>query len=77
VLLSDGSLARVLRSNRESYWAPVVQRVQTSDGRTVPPDDADGIVDLSIADLRVTQALPTPGRGEIGLTPEIVHHHGC
>ena len=77
VLLSDGSLGRVLRSNRDSYWAPVVQLVQTAEGQVVPADASDVIVDLSISDLRVTQALPTPGRGEIALTPEIAGHHGC
>jgi HD-GYP domain-containing protein (c-di-GMP phosphodiesterase class II) len=77
VQLSDRSLARVLRSNRASYWAPVVQLVQTKDGQVVPADASDAIVDLSITDLRVTQALPTPGRGEIALTREIIVHHGC
>jgi HD-GYP domain-containing protein (c-di-GMP phosphodiesterase class II) len=77
VRLSDGSIGRVLRSNRASYWAPVVQRIQGADGCVVPPDAKEAIVDLSITDLHVTQALPTPGRGEVGLTSGIVVHHGC
>ena len=77
VLLSDGSIGRVIRSNRASYWAPVVQLLQDAGGKLIPPDAEAVIVDLSITDLKVTQALPTPGRREVGLTSEIVVHHGC
>ena len=66
VTLSDGSVAKVLRSNGEDFTRPVVMRVQNSAGSSVDPTES-AIVNLRGSDLEVIQALPTPGRREIGL----------
>lgn len=70
VTLSDGSVAQVLRSNGANFTKPVVLRVQDGQGQPVPSDSDAALVDLTQADLSVVQALPTPGREEIGL-PEM------
>lgn len=71
VTLSDGSVARVLRRNGTAYATPIVQLVQNSDG-TIMKENAP-IVNLNGNDLRVIQALPTPGRGEITLTEDLLN----
>lgn len=57
VRLSDGSIARVLRSNSEHYTRPVVGRVMTADAKMVDEADERNIVDLLDCDLTVVQAL--------------------
>lgn len=65
VTLSDGSVARVIRRNRDLYTTPIVQVIQKADGSTAEIDDPDMIIDLSDAEVSVVQSLPTPGRQEI------------
>lgn len=68
VTLNDGSVARVLRRNGQEYMNPIVQVLQTSDGEKCDPLEPNSIVDLAQSELKVEQALPTPGRKELGLT---------
>jgi hypothetical protein len=74
VTLSDGSVARVLRSNRDDYTRPVVQRVQESNGKFSQPQEGV-LIDLRSSPLTIRQALPTPGTKEVaffeGLLPHI------
>lgn len=72
VVLSDGSVGRVLRRNGMQFTSPVVQRLQDARGQRIAPHAADAIIDLATSRLEVTQALPTPGREEIALSPEKV-----
>lgn len=72
VSLSDGSVARVLRRNGDKFMRPIVRLVQDRDGAEVPLDHQAAIVDLEQAGLEIATALPTPGRGEIALNPEII-----
>jgi HD-GYP domain-containing protein (c-di-GMP phosphodiesterase class II) len=71
VQLTDGSIARVLRRNQDHYTQPIVSRVQTAEGDAVDPTDLDNILDLKDNPVQVRQALPTPGKSEVGLTNEI------
>lgn len=58
VLLSNGQVAKILRSNGLSYDRPVVR---TWPLRTPPSDDSGEILDLlQTADLRVVEAIPSP-----------------
>jgi HD-GYP domain-containing protein (c-di-GMP phosphodiesterase class II) len=70
VVLSDGSVAKVIRSNGEDFTRPVALRVQDAQGRRINDDDESAVVDLSTSEVKVVQALPTPGRDEIGMTPQ-------
>ena len=66
VVLSDGSLARVIRRNGDLYTKPIVQMLQDPSGATVPQDRDEAIVDLSQrTDVSIVQALPTPGSNEL------------
>ncbi len=67
VTLSDGSIARVMRRNGDAYTSPIVQRLQDANGERVDPIALGNIVDLQQSELSVEQALPTPGRKELGL----------
>jgi HD-GYP domain-containing protein (c-di-GMP phosphodiesterase class II) len=70
VLLSDGSVARVLRRNKDLYTQPIVQRVQGADGSPSDQSDLANIIDLSEGAVSVKQALPTPGKTEVALSDE-------
>lgn len=70
-VLSDGTVARVLRSNRTNYTKPVVQVLQSATGERVDPQSDESLIDLSVSDLRIMQALPEPGSGETSCTPEV------
>jgi HD-GYP domain-containing protein (c-di-GMP phosphodiesterase class II) len=70
VVLSNGSAARVLRANADVYTSPIVQVVQTKEGEKVDPASPEALVDLKLSDLKVVQALPTPGKEETGLSAE-------
>lgn len=65
VALNDGSLAKVIRSNKDHYTSPIVALVQNSSGEEVDPERDENIIDLLDSDLAVTQSLPTPGKNEI------------
>jgi HD-GYP domain-containing protein (c-di-GMP phosphodiesterase class II) len=69
VTLSDGSVAQVIRSNGEDFTRPIVCRVQDGLGQPVDSNEDSAIVDLAASELTVVQALPTPGRDEVGLMP--------
>ena len=71
VILTDGSAARVIRRNKDFYTSPIVQLIQTSDGKNVDPLDPDSIIDLNVSDLEIDQALPTPGKDEIDLSSDL------
>ena len=71
VALSDGSAARVLRPNRDDYTKPLVALVQDSSGNNLDPNAESSLLDLAKSELQVVQALPTPGRNEIGLEAAI------
>lgn len=64
VTLTDGSAARVIRSNATKFTQPIVVRVQDAEGNSVDADDDCNLIDLSSSDLGIVQALPTPGRVE-------------
>jgi len=67
VTLSDGSAARVMRPNRDDYTKPLVALVQDSSGNHLDPNVESSLLNLADSELKVVQALPTPGRNEIGL----------
>ncbi len=71
VALSDGSVARVLRSNGDKYAHPIVRVIRDSQMNPVPDDSEAAIVDLAADGLEVVQALPAPGSGAVRLTSEI------
>lgn len=71
VQLTDGSIAKVLRRNHDHYTQPIVQRIQTAEGEPVDAMDLANILDLKDNPIQVRQALPTPGKKEVGLTAEI------
>jgi len=72
VALTDGRVARVLRRNGEHYARPIVRLLQDSEGNAITLEGDAAIVDLEKAGLDVMQALPTPGRQEIELNPQIM-----
>jgi len=65
VELSDGRSACVVRANRNDFTRPLV----SLEGGNPNHD----LLDLSNTDLNVTQARPTPGSGEVPLSPEIAN----
>jgi HD-GYP domain-containing protein (c-di-GMP phosphodiesterase class II) len=74
VLLSDGSMARVVRRNGDKYTTPIVEIVQDAAGAPVAADAQDSqIIDPSERGLTVVRGLPTPGRDEVELTPEVLN----
>ena len=68
VSLSDHSAARVIRRNDEFYTSPIVQIIQSADGKSVDPLDPNNIIDLNASEHQIDQALPTPGKDEIDLS---------
>lgn len=72
VALSDGTVARVMRRSPKSYATPIVLRIQNSDGTAADPMDDDNLIDLAESPLKVQQALPTPGSGEVAMSPEFL-----
>lgn len=72
VSLSNGSVARVLRRNRDNYTCPIVVLLQDHEGRATDADDPASIIDLAETELRVEEALPTPGRDEITANSEML-----
>jgi hypothetical protein len=73
LMLSDGSIGRVLRRNGNQYMLPIVQILQDGHGNAMSPDDPTAIVNLAESTLKVQQAIPTPGRKEIGLSDSILN----
>jgi hypothetical protein len=69
--LSDGSVARVVRANRKSFVRPLVALVEDASGNAIERPDDSALIDLSVSELKVREALPAPGSNEIPLSPEI------
>lgn len=67
VALSDGSVGKVMRSNKQDYTNPIVARLQDANGERLDLDSDSLLVDLSDSDLSVAQALPQPGSAEVRL----------
>jgi HD-GYP domain-containing protein (c-di-GMP phosphodiesterase class II) len=72
VTLSDGSVARVLRSNRDDYTRPIVQLVQDAKGKTADPHAETSLVDMRTSTLAIRQALPTPGTQEVAFFEDLL-----
>jgi HD-GYP domain-containing protein (c-di-GMP phosphodiesterase class II) len=72
VTLSDGSVARVLRSNRDDYTRPVVQLLQDSRGKAAESHKEGILIDLRESPLSIQQALPTPGTQEVALSGDLL-----
>jgi HD-GYP domain-containing protein (c-di-GMP phosphodiesterase class II) len=73
VVLSDGSVARVLRRNGDKFAQPIVKIAQDSEGKNVPDDAETAVLDLSASGLEVVKSIPAPGSNAVHLTPEILH----
>ncbi|MEX1229575.1 MAG: HD domain-containing phosphohydrolase [Planctomycetaceae bacterium] len=74
VALSDGSAARVLRSNRSQYTKPFVQKLQDAVGKPISSADDRGVIDLTESGLTIVQAIPSPGRDEILMSEDVLSH---
>ena len=72
VALSDGSVARVLRRNDNHYTSPIVQLLEDGSGNRIRPNEKSTILDLYESKLYIEHALPTPGRQETVLSPEMI-----
>ncbi|MBI1345884.1 HD domain-containing protein [bacterium] len=66
VVLSNSQVARVIRRQHDQYTTPIVQVIQDAAGHPVAADQESAVIDLSDSSLRIVQALPTPGRQEVG-----------
>ncbi len=72
VMLNDASMGRVIRRNGNNFGAPIVQIIRRPDGSRIDPTQPPVIVD-GVRDRRqIVKALPTPGRQEISLRPELM-----
>lgn len=71
VALTDGSVGRVIRRNREDYSKPFIQVVQDPGGELVDASD-HAIICPDEGGLAVVQALPSPGRYEVDLSEELL-----
>ncbi len=73
VLLSDDTVAQVMRRNLDHYTQPIVARVADADGETVDRDDKENLIDLHAEEsVTVVRALPTPGSDEIDSVEEFL-----
>ena len=72
IVLSDGSVAKVLRRNGAKFTKPIVKIIQDKDGKNVPEDSELSVVDLSEANLGVIKAIPAPGTNAINFNAEIM-----
>lgn len=70
VRLTDGRMARVLRRNFDAYNEPIVQIVADAEGERISEGE---VIDLTDSELKVEQALPTPGTDEVLIEPEQIH----
>ena len=75
VTLNDGSIARVMRRNGSKYMPPIVQLIQDGNGEAVDPLRPESVIDLSESEIKVEQALPSPGRKELGLTAALAYQN--
>jgi hypothetical protein len=71
VVLSDTSVARVIRRNGNQFSCPLVQLVRHPDGSRIDTAHEMLIVDTADDDRKIVRAIATPGRQEIALRPEV------
>ncbi|HCS52116.1 HD domain-containing phosphohydrolase [Rubinisphaera sp.] len=65
VLLSDDSVAQVIRRNQDFYTQPIVMRVQDASGELVDQEADINLIDLHAEDkMNIVRALPNPGTNE-------------
>jgi HD-GYP domain-containing protein (c-di-GMP phosphodiesterase class II) len=69
IALNDGCIARVIRRNGNNFANPIVQIVQNRDGS---PLTRFQVLDMSQEKRKIVRAIPTPGRSEVALSPEVV-----
>ena len=69
VVLTDGSIARVLRRNGVNFRCPIVQLLRESDGQIV---GKFLLIDTAEDKRQIVKAIPTPGRKEMALSPDLV-----
>ena len=72
VVLSDGSLARVLRRSTSNYASPIVRLIADKDGERFDQESDSSIIDLNEDDRKIIQALPDPGSDEMSFQPELI-----
>jgi len=73
VVLNDGQVARVIRRQQADYTKPIVQVIQDAAGQPVATETDSAVIDLSQNSHRIVQALPTPGRQEVGWQKALQH----
>ncbi|MCG6158451.1 HD-GYP domain-containing protein [Rubinisphaera margarita] len=74
VLLSDDTVAQVMRRNLDHYTQPIVARVSDANGELVDRDADENKIDLHADEsITVVRALPTPGSDEIDSVEEFLH----
>jgi hypothetical protein len=71
VVLSDTSVARVIRRNGNQFSCPLVQLVRRPDGSRIDTAHEMLVVDTAEDDRKIVRAISTPGRQEIALRPEV------
>jgi hypothetical protein len=71
VMLNDASMGRVIRRNGNHFATPIVQIVRRPDGSRIDPAQQPMIVDALHDRRKIVKAIPTPGRQETALRPEL------
>jgi HD-GYP domain-containing protein (c-di-GMP phosphodiesterase class II) len=71
VMLSDDSMGRVIRRNGNHFAKPIVQIVRRSDGTRIDPALPPTIIDAAHDRRKIVRDLPTPGRQEVALRPDL------
>ncbi len=72
VVLNDASTARVVRHNGPLFGNPLVQLVRFPDGSRIDTARETLLVDTATDDRKIVRAMPTPGRQEIALRPDLM-----
>lgn len=65
VVLSDGSIATVLRIYEDVPFRPIVRRVLDAQGRQLAETGEDAVVDLNNSSLTITKPIPGPFTNEV------------
>ncbi|MCA9122152.1 MAG: HD domain-containing protein [Planctomycetaceae bacterium] len=73
VVLTDGSTAQVLRRDGNKYATPIVRLIADKDGNRLDKGNQPSVIKLGDTELRVAQALPTPGRKQVAMSQEILN----
>jgi HD-GYP domain-containing protein (c-di-GMP phosphodiesterase class II) len=72
VVLSDGSIAKVIRSNGADYTRPIVSLAQDHHSRVMRNSSGGDIIDLANSSLTIGESIPAPGEAVQDLTPEVI-----